>query len=260
MGAFSLIVVINLLNSDVMDNAGELLPILKRIVSVGDLQPIVICVEGNIAAGKTNLMTHLKDVLDKEYGKDFVNVVLEPVKEWNDVGGEKLFDLMMKEPKRWSFAFQNYVQLSMFNSHSKATSTASKTTKLYLVERSIHSARYVFVENHKIRKNMEQVEYNVLDEFYHMITEQLDYKLAKVDYFLYLEATPEICLKRLMHRLKTQDASMTQEESRVTLDYLKSLDELYELSMLSREEFRSKVIRIDATPETEQIVKNLVNF
>ena len=50
---------------------------------------------------------------------------------------------------------------------------------------------------------------------------------------------------------------MTQEESRVTLDYLRSLGELYETHMLSREEFRDKVIRIDANLTTEEIIRNL---
>uniref|UniRef100_V5GNU9 Putative mitochondrial thymidine kinase 2/deoxyguanosine kinase n=1 Tax=Ixodes ricinus TaxID=34613 RepID=V5GNU9_IXORI len=49
---------------------------------------------------------------------------------------------MYREPKRWSLAFQTYVQLTMLQLHLAPVQSAVR-----LMERSLQSARYVFVEN-----------------------------------------------------------------------------------------------------------------
>ena len=57
---------------------------------------------------------------------------------------------MMTDTKRWAFTFQNYVQLTMYETHKLAVpSSKENERKLNLIERSLHSARWVFVENHK---------------------------------------------------------------------------------------------------------------
>ena len=71
--------------------------------------------------------------------------------------GEKLFDLMMTDSNRWAFTFQNYVQLTMYETQKQeaANDANAQQRKLNLFERSIHSARWVFVENHifNVRKH-----------------------------------------------------------------------------------------------------------
>ena len=111
--------------------------------------------------------------------------------------------MMMKNPKRWAFTFQNYVQLSMLNNHSRSADK-NWNCKVHLIERSIHSARYVFVENHLKQKNFARVEYNVLDDFYKLLLDRMNYEMCHVDYFLYLNVSPENCLQRLAQRLETQ--------------------------------------------------------
>jgi deoxyadenosine/deoxycytidine kinase len=70
----------------------------------------VVCVEGNIASGKTSLVH-----LFQKYAN--VKAFEEPVKRWRCVKGadgtHNLLQLLYEDPKRWSFAFQHYVQLTM---------------------------------------------------------------------------------------------------------------------------------------------------
>ena len=70
-----------------MSPSGNFAKLLDLHIIQSKVEP-VICVEGNIAAGKTNLMTKLKPKIEDLYGKNCVNLVPEPVKEWNDVGGK----------------------------------------------------------------------------------------------------------------------------------------------------------------------------
>jgi deoxynucleoside kinase len=48
---------------------------------------------------------------------------------------------MYKEPDKWAMTFQNYVTLTMLKNHISKTDKSVK-----LMERSMYSARYCFVE------------------------------------------------------------------------------------------------------------------
>lgn len=49
---------------------------------------------------------------------------------------------MYEEPKKYALALQTYIQLTMLQNHRHPV-----TTEFKLMERSLHSARYCFVEN-----------------------------------------------------------------------------------------------------------------
>lgn len=75
-----------------------------------------IIVEGNIGCGKTTFL--------KIFAKNCASmtkkplIVPEPIDLWRDVGGVNIFQLLADDPKRWSFAFQSYVQLTMIKVNS----------------------------------------------------------------------------------------------------------------------------------------------
>ncbi|XP_047691299.1 thymidine kinase 2, mitochondrial isoform X6 [Prionailurus viverrinus] len=95
----------------------------------------VICVEGNIASGKTTCL----EFFSKTTG---IEVLQEPVPKWRNVRGHNPLGLLYRDACRWGFTLQTYVQLTMLDHH-----TRPQTSPVRLMERSIHSARYVFVEN-----------------------------------------------------------------------------------------------------------------
>ena len=70
-----------------------------------------IIVEGNIGSGKTTFLNIFSKNCSNQLHKPLI--VPEPIDLWRDVGGENVFQLLGDNPKRWSFAFQSYVQLTM---------------------------------------------------------------------------------------------------------------------------------------------------
>ncbi len=93
-------------------------------------KPYTIVVEGNIGSGKT---TFLEKFLDRP---SVVEVLPEPVDKWRSVHGHNLLDMMYGDPKRWSFLFQNYVQLTVLQQHSRVTDKPVKIMERSLLRRT----------------------------------------------------------------------------------------------------------------------------
>jgi len=167
-------------------------------MSVNRSRPFTIFVEGNIGSGKTTFMNY--------FANADVHILSEPVEMWRNVEGHNLFELMYGNPSRWALTFQTYVQLTMVDMHTRAS-----THPVKMMERSIYSARYCFVENLAKEGLMPACEYVVLDEWFKWITSHLD---TGGDLIVYLRTHPEVALERTQLRAR-------KEESRVTLHYLK---------------------------------------
>ncbi|XP_047691296.1 thymidine kinase 2, mitochondrial isoform X3 [Prionailurus viverrinus] len=166
----------------------------------------VICVEGNIASGKTTCL----EFFSKTTG---IEVLQEPVPKWRNVRGHNPLGLLYRDACRWGFTLQTYVQLTMLDHH-----TRPQTSPVRLMERSIHSARYVFVENLYRSGKMPEVDYVILAEWFDWIVRNID---VSIDLIVYLRTTPETCYKRLQMRCR-------EEETVISLEYLDALHRLYE--------------------------------
>ncbi|CAL8101535.1 unnamed protein product [Orchesella dallaii] len=127
--------------------------------------PITVCVEGNIGSGKTTFLKHFKKFPD-------VCVFDEPISKWRDCQGYNLLDLMYKDPRKWSLCFQSYVQLTMLDLHTKPIVEPIK-----MMERSIFSAQYCFVQNLRNEGLIEDAQYAVLSEWFNFSTANLPIKL-----------------------------------------------------------------------------------
>ncbi|XP_044787928.1 thymidine kinase 2, mitochondrial isoform X4 [Bubalus bubalis] len=136
----------------------------------------VICVEGNIASGKTTCLEFFSNSAD-------IEVLTEPVPKWRNVRGHNPLTLPVR-----------------------------------LMERSIHSARYVFVENLYRSGKMPEVDYVVLSEWFDWIVRNID---VSIDLIVYLRTTPETCYQRLKMRCR-------EEEKVIPLEYLDAIHHLYE--------------------------------
>lgn len=75
---------------------------------------------------------------------------------------------MYKEPSKWAMAFQSYVSLTMLDMHRRPTPTPVK-----LMERSLYSARYCFVEHMMRSGTIHPAEFAVLDEWFKFIQHQI---------------------------------------------------------------------------------------
>ncbi|KAJ1072744.1 hypothetical protein CapIbe_015883 [Capra ibex] len=166
----------------------------------------VICVEGNIASGKTTCLEFFSNSAD-------IEVLTEPVPKWRNVRGHNPLGLMYRDACRWGLTLQTYVQLTMLDQH-----TRPQMLPVRLMERSIHSARYVFVENLYRSGKMPEVDYVVLSEWFDWIVSNID---VSIDLIVYLRTTPETCYRRLKMRCR-------EEEKVIPLDYLDAIHHLYE--------------------------------
>lgn len=86
-----------------------------------------------------------------------VNLIIspEPINRWTSVGKEKtnLLNSMYSDPQRYGYAFEHYSQFtrceqmrSVYEAHLKDHEAFGRKT-MHLLERSIFSNRFCFVEN-----------------------------------------------------------------------------------------------------------------
>ncbi|CAO1400154.1 unnamed protein product [Diamesa serratosioi] len=194
--------------------------------------PFTVFVEGNIGSGKTTFLNHFKQF-------DDVCLLTEPVEQWRNLKGINLLDLMYKNPDRFAMTFQNYVTLTMLKLHIKKTEKPVK-----LMERSMYSARYCFVEKMLSTGTLHEGMYNVLQEWYEFIHEQHH---VQCDLIVYLRTSPEIVFDRMKKRARS-------EESCVPLEYLKDLHELHENWLMNGQFYRpAPVLVLDANLELDDI-------
>lgn len=88
--------------------------------------------------------------------------------------------LLYNDPNRWSLAFQTHVQLTMLDYHTKDTKANVK-----LMERSIYSGRYCFVENLYQSGFMEAAEHAVLSEWFKWIVSNAEVGVDLIGDYLF---------------------------------------------------------------------------
>jgi len=208
-------------------------------------RPLTILVEGNIGAGKSQFLDRFKVYPN-------IQILQEPVEKWRNVNGNNLLQNMYQDPSRWALAFQTYVQLTMLEQHMKAEEPVK------LMERSIFSARYCFVENLKQEGKLQSSEYEVLDAWFRYLNESPDIHL-EVDLLVYLKTSPQVAYERLKKRNRG-------EEHLISLDYVKDLHSLHEEWLLNhRFPVPAPVHIIDADKEHSELdsdfnaLQNIIN-
>ncbi|KAH9498873.1 Thymidine kinase 2, mitochondrial [Bulinus truncatus] len=169
---------------------------------------IIIAVEGNIGCGKTTLLQHFENM-------SFCEIIPEPLDKWTNVNGYNALGMLYQNPHRWSFAFNMYALWTRVEMHSKPH---HPTRPVKMLERSLYSTRYCFVQNDLSSKIMNSFEFGAFDEWFNFVVKTGH---AHVDLIVYLRASPENCFDRLRKRSR-------KEEADVPLDFIKSLHKLYD--------------------------------
>ncbi|XP_053571996.1 thymidine kinase 2, mitochondrial isoform X1 [Bombina bombina] len=195
---------------------------------------MLICVEGNIASGKTTCLEYFSTT-----GK--LEVLKEPVAKWRNVRNHNPLALMYEDPFRWGLTLQTYVQLTMLDIHTKPTVFPVK-----MMERSIYSAKYIFVENLYKSGKMPEVDYVILTEWFEWIVKNIN---LSVDLIVYLQTTPETCYQRLKKRCR-------EEEKIIPLEYLYAIHNLYEEWLIKQTSFPvpAPVLIIEADKDLEEMI------
>ncbi|XP_050834807.1 thymidine kinase 2, mitochondrial isoform X2 [Serinus canaria] len=240
-------------------------PADKRLIKK-DARKRIICIEGNIASGKTTCLDYFAQTTS-------IEVLKEPLTKWRNVRGHNILvsgrnyscsysdcsfsktcvmafypakllqkGLMYQDASRWGITLQTYVQLTMLEQH-----TRPMISPIRMMERSIHSAKHIFVENLYRSGKMPEVDYAVLSEWFDWIQNNTD---VSVDLIVYLQTSPEVCYERLKTRCR-------EEEKVIPLEYLEAIHELYEEWLIKRALFEVScpVLVIGADHDMQKMIE-----
>jgi len=220
----------------VIPNSEAMANIRKSFHEKRSRKAFTVAVEGNIGSGKTTFLNRFCPETDN------VDVLAEPVDRWRNVRGTNLLAMMYDDPTRYSLLFQTYVQLTMLERHNQPCDKDAK-----IMERSLLSARYCFVENLHATGKMSDAEHAVISEWFDYLVNcpQLD---IAVDLIVYLRTTPEVAYERILARHRN-------EEVKIPFEYIRQLHELHEQWLISRTKFEtpSKIIVINANGDLESL-------
>lgn len=192
--------------------------------------PFTILVEGNIGCGKSSFL---------EYFKSFDNIDLnfEPVEKWKALN---LLELLYKDLTKWSFPFQSYVTLTMLKTHLKETKKPVK-----IMERSLFSARYCFIEAMLENETFHAGMYEVFQEWFDYIQESAK---IRCDLIIYFQSSPEEIFKRIKNRGRSEELS-------INLDYLKLIHRCYEKWLIHKQkQVPSPILVLNADLNSDKIL------
>ncbi|KAJ8926874.1 hypothetical protein NQ314_020725 [Rhamnusium bicolor] len=154
--------------------------------------------------------------------------------------------LCIKNLKSGALLFNKYVQLTMLQHHCQRSSHPIK-----LMERSVYSARYCFVEKMKRDQILSAASAAVIDEHFKWLKNNAS---TGVDLIVYLRTTPEVVYKRMMERNRA-------EEKSVSFDYLKELHDIHEnwLYYKNLHHCPAPVLVLNADLDKSDIKRNMKN-
>ena len=176
----------------------------------------IYALEGNIGAGKTTVL----NLMSKTFND--VEFVEEPVKDWQNLGGQNLLESFYKDPERWGFSFEFYSMLTKIQALLKA---ANSEKPIVIIERSILSNKLFMDLSNELGK-LNPMEYKMLLNTYEFYLQNIYPQLSGV---IYLDTPVDECVKRIIKRNRGEECSIDK-------NYLESikkkLDELAENSAI----------------------------
>jgi deoxyadenosine/deoxycytidine kinase len=193
---------------------------------------LTICIDSNIAGGKTTQL----NLLEKELKQtDFLyKIYKEEVSKWQEEGWLNKF---YEDMKRNSFGFQMRVLLSQIEQGK----SFPDNNDVIVSERSPLTNRHVFGEILLEDGDLQPLEYELFNKYF-------DQYAWTPDVIIYIYVPPNICLERIMKRNRGS-------EKLIPLDYLEKLDRKYDELLKNHK----KVFRIDGTLSLEEINGQIMN-
>lgn len=208
-------------------------------------QPFTFVVEGIVGTGKTTMLSAFKKY-------PYIDVLPEPVDKWRNLDGIDMLNLTLNNPRRWGLTQEMYGILTVLDEHLRSVGLIRG------MERSVHSARFIFTESFRRMGQMSSVEYSIVDNWYRLLNNEIKKSPTgfdlSADLILYLQTDPKIALDRIKARGRP-------EENGIELAFLESLHTLHENWLIHKnnsfsENFPSKmVIVINTNHDLQTMMK-----
>jgi len=199
----------------------------------------IFSVEGNIGSGKSTLVEFVK-----ESRHNFVYLP-EPVSLWNefkDSSGVTILEKYYQNPMKYAFSFQMMAYITRLTL-LKNTIKSSRPDSIIITERSIYTDREIFAKMLYDSKHIEEIEYSIYLRWFNELSD------IKLDGIIYVETSPEICLKRIEKRNRKGEES-------IPLNYLKDCHDYHE-EWIKRTDV--PVLYLDGHPEQSEILIEQIN-
>jgi deoxyadenosine/deoxycytidine kinase len=168
----------------------------------------IISIEGNIGAGKSTIIEHLK------HCHNYV-VVPEPVDQWAtivDKDGISILEHFYNSPKGWAFAFQMMAYISRLSLLKQTIK--DNPTSIIITERSLHTDKYVFCKMLYDSGDINHIEYSIyLKWFDDFIAE------VPIDSIIYMTSNTDVCMNRIKKRNRPGET--------IDIDYLNKCDKYH---------------------------------
>lgn len=203
------------------------------------MPPKLILIEGNIASGKSTIVTALKNL--KGFGK--IQCILEPLDAWQNIkdsSNENILDKFYKDMQRYCYTFQSYAFLTRVALFDDIDYTADYV----FMERSVFTDRDVFAKNCYKQGIMPELEWKIYNDWFSWMINKTFPKLDVT--VLYLRCQPFICKQRL-------DSRARSEEQSVSLQYLTQIHDRHDEWLLNEE----NAIIIDCSKDVKSVMNNI---
>ena len=157
----------------------------------------IVCIDGNIAAGKTTVLSEIEKKGYKVYYEPFSDNPWLP--------------LYYQDPKKYALNTQLWFLSERFRQYKNADFS---TRGIVFIERSMYTDRFIFVELIRRQGNMNDLEFETYRHHFNI------YKNPLPDLTIVLNTSAQMCKERMDNRGRGMESS-------VPLDYLQQLGEVY---------------------------------
>ena len=158
----------------------------------------IFSIEGNIGAGKTTIINHLKTLFND------ILLVEEPVSEWQNINGENILEKKNLNMERWGYSFEAYVLISKLNTLIKA---ADSEKKIILIERCMLSDKAFFDVNVKNGLNT-SMETEMFNNLYNFLNDNV---YPKSSCIIYIDTPVDECINRIIRRGRSVEANIEKK-------------------------------------------------
>eukprot|EP00088_Acartia_fossae_P005814 TRINITY_DN12623_c0_g1_i1.p1 TRINITY_DN12623_c0_g1~~TRINITY_DN12623_c0_g1_i1.p1 ORF type:complete len:260 (-),score=57.19 TRINITY_DN12623_c0_g1_i1:223-1002(-) len=207
-------------------------------------RPYTIIVEGNVASGKSTLLSMLQDFEGFE-------TVPEPVSKWQNVSGTNMLEKMINDGDRWLATFELYASKTRLEN----VLTKGLDAKYRVMERSLYSEQYCFNQILKDEQKMSEGEFAVLNRWFKTLMNYDGLDLG-VDLIIYVRTDPDILEKRIQKRGRKEE---TESKDSVSIEFLRKLHKYHEDWLIHHKHpVPAKVLVVDGNDEDARVTEREV--